>query len=78
VAAMRGIGGAPGIPRVALACAHPAKFPEIVEQATGRKPELPDPLQDLMTRPERITIVPNDLSAIRSFIAARAQCGGMA
>jgi threonine synthase len=78
VAAMRGIGGAPGIPRIALACAHPAKFPETVEQATGRKPELPDSLQDLMTRPERIDIVPNDLSAIRSFIAARARCGGAA
>jgi threonine synthase len=78
VAAMRGIGGVPGIPRVALACAHPAKFPEIVEQATGRKPELPAPLQDLMTRPERINIVPNELGAIRSFIAARTQYGDAA
>jgi threonine synthase len=78
VAAMRGIGGAPGIPRVALACAHPAKFPEIVEQATGRKPELPASLQDLMTRPERINIVPNNFAAIRSFISARTRCGGVA
>ena len=75
VAAMRAIGGLAGIPRVALACAHPAKFPEIVEQATGRRPELPPHLQDLMTRPERINVVPNDLNAIRAFIAARARRG---
>jgi threonine synthase len=78
VAAMQATDGTPGIPRVALACAHPAKFPEIVEQATGRKPELPAPLQDLMTRPERINLVPNDLGAIRSFIATRTRCGGIA
>jgi threonine synthase len=77
VAAMRAIGGEPGIPRVALACAHPAKFPETVERATGRRPALPPHLQDLMTRPERINIVPNDLTAIRDFIAARARIGAV-
>jgi threonine synthase len=76
VAAMRAIGGTPGIPRVALACAHPAKFPDTVEQATGHKPALPPHLKDLMTRPERINTVPNDLGAIRDFIAARARRGG--
>src|SRR5580658_8643045 len=78
VAAMRAVGGAPGIPRVALACAHPAKFPGIVEQATGRRPVLPLHLQDLMTRPERINVIPNDFAAIRDFIAARARRGGAA
>jgi threonine synthase len=78
VAAMRAVGGAPGVPRVAFACAHPAKFPDIVEQATGRRPELPPALQDLMTRPEIINVVPNDLAAIRSFIAARAHHGAAA
>jgi threonine synthase len=76
VAAMQAIGGAAGIPRVALACAHPAKFPDIVEQATGQTPVLPPHLQDLMTRPERINVVPNDLAAIRAFIAARARPSG--
>jgi threonine synthase len=75
VAAMRAEGGKPGIPRVALACAHPAKFPETVESATGRRPALPPHLQDLMTRPERINIIPNDFNAIRGFIAARARQG---
>jgi threonine synthase len=76
VAAMRAIGGRPGIPRVALACAHPAKFPDTVELATGRKAALPPHLKDLMTRPERINVVPNNLDAIRDFIAARARRGG--
>jgi threonine synthase len=71
VAAMRAEGRVPGVPCVALACAHPAKFPDIVEQATGRRPHLPSPLADLMTRQERINIVPNDLAAIRTFIAVR-------
>jgi threonine synthase len=38
---------------VALACAHPAKFPDAVEKATGLRPALPDHLQDLMQRPHR-------------------------
>ena len=78
VAAMRAVGGTPGIPRIALACAHPAKFPDTVEQATGRKPALPPHLQDLMNRPERINVVPNDLAVIRRFIAERARQGGAA
>ena len=35
-----------------LATAHPAKFPDAVEAATGRRPELPDHLADLFDRPE--------------------------
>ncbi len=42
----------PQIPIVALACAHPAKFPDAVEQATGARPALPHHLADLMSRPE--------------------------
>jgi threonine synthase len=38
---------------VALACAHPAKFPDAVEKATGIRPELPDHLRDLMQRPHQ-------------------------
>jgi threonine synthase len=78
VSAMRALGGEAGVPCVALACAHPAKFPEIVEQATGRRPALPPHLEDLMTRKERITIVPNELAAIRNFVAAHARRGATA
>lgn len=43
---------APDEPIVALACAHPAKFPDAVQKATGSIPTLPPHLADLMTRPE--------------------------
>ena len=60
-------------PIVALACAHPAKFPDAVERATGIRPPLPPRLADLYDRPERIQSLPNELSAVESFIAARAR-----
>ena len=40
-------------PMVALATAHPAKFADAVERATGVRPALPDHLADLHDRPER-------------------------
>ena len=40
-------------PVVALACAHPAKFPDAVARATGWTPELPQHLADLMSRPNK-------------------------
>ena len=45
--------GAPG-PIVTLATAHPAKFPDAVERATGVRPPLPAHLADLFDRPERV------------------------
>jgi threonine synthase len=75
VSAMREAGGEPGVPRVALACAHPAKFPEVVERVTGRKPALPPRLADLMQRPERTSVLPNEFGRVRRFIAERARRG---
>jgi threonine synthase len=60
-------------PMVALACAHPAKFPEAVEAATGMRPALPPRLADLMTRPERLTLLRNDLREVETFIRAHAR-----
>ena len=60
----------PAAPVVCLATAHPAKFPDAVEQATGRRPELPDRLGDLFEREERMTSLPNDLAAIQAHIDA--------
>jgi threonine synthase len=37
----------PSVPMVALATAHPAKFPDAVESATGVRPVLPERLGDL-------------------------------
>jgi threonine synthase len=56
------------IPLVAIATAHPAKFPEAVEAATGKRPDLPPSLADLFRRPERLTVLPNDLGKVQAFI----------
>ena len=57
-------------PVVTLATAHPAKFADAVVRATGIRPSLPDHLADLMTRSERTTDLPADLSAVQRFVAS--------
>lgn len=59
---------AAGTPMVTLATAHPAKFPDAVEAATGIRPPLPPRMADLYERPERLTRVPNDLGALMAHI----------
>jgi len=63
-------------PMIALACAHPAKFPEAVERATGIRPVLPPELADLFERRERIIALPNDVGAVSQFIRAHARSIG--
>ena len=53
---------------VCLSTAHPAKFPDAVEKATGIRPELPPELGDLMERSERMTDLPADLAAVSDFV----------
>ena len=59
-------------PNVVLATAHPAKFPEAAEAITGWRPALPPRFSSLLTDPERITVLPNDLAAIQHFVEERA------
>jgi threonine synthase len=73
VAAARAAARDPAVPMVALACAHPAKFPEPVAAATGVRPALPAALSDLMERRERSTLLPNDLSKVQDFIRNHAR-----
>ncbi|MEO0991744.1 MAG: threonine synthase, partial [Pseudomonadota bacterium] len=56
------------VPMVTLATAHPAKFPDAVEAATGIRPPLPNRMADLYERSERVARVPNDLAALEDFI----------
>ena len=58
------------IPMVVLATAHPAKFPDAVEAATGVRPPLPDRLADLFERPERYDVVGRDYAVVKSVIDA--------
>jgi threonine synthase len=59
------------VPMITLATAHPAKFPDAVEAATGTRPPLPNRMADLYDRPERVTEVANDLAAIEDLIRER-------
>lgn len=58
----------PEVPVVCMATAHPAKFPDAVEQATGVRPGLPGHLADLFDRPERYDVLPADVDAVRSHV----------
>jgi threonine synthase len=58
-------------PMVTLATAHPAKFPDAVEAASGVRPPLPAFLGDLMAREERYDTLPADAGAVERYIAAR-------
>jgi threonine synthase len=58
----------PDLPMVCLATAHPAKFPDAVERATGTRPALPDSLADLFQRPERYDVVSPDVDAVRRYV----------
>jgi threonine synthase len=58
----------PATPMITLATAHPAKFPDAVEAATGIRPPLPPRMADLYDRPERVTRISNDLAALEAFV----------
>jgi threonine synthase len=62
----------PGVATVAMGTAHPAKFPEAMQRATGATPALPAHLADLFAREERFTVLPNDLAAVQSAVRALA------
>ena len=58
----------PAMPMVVLSTAHPAKFPDAVAAACGEQPQLPEWLSDLNQRPERVTVLPADQSAVERFV----------
>ncbi|WP_439123370.1 threonine synthase [Marivita sp.] len=61
----------PNVPMITLATAHPAKFPDAVEKASGIRPPLPNRMVDLFERSERVTQVPNDLDQLETLIKDR-------
>lgn len=61
----------PAVPMVVLATAHPAKFPDAVEKATGVRPPLPARLGDLMDRAERVDGLRNDIGELKAMIDER-------
>lgn len=57
-------------PMVCLATAHPAKFPDAVERATGVRPELPARVAHLFDHDERFEVLPNDLAVVQAHVRA--------
>ena len=63
----------PAKPVVVLGTAHPAKFPDAVEKATGLRPALPAHLARLMTAPERFARLPAEAGAVAAYIRSHAR-----
>ncbi|TGX53564.1 threonine synthase [Sphingomonas gei] len=72
LAAARRAGLPAEVPVVTLATAHPAKFAEAVERATGLRPPVPARVGDLHERQERYDVLPATFEAITAYIAERA------
>jgi threonine synthase len=64
------------VPMIALATAHPAKFPDAVKAATGVHPALPERMSGLFERDEKFTVLPNEITAVQDFV--RRNTGGNA
>jgi threonine synthase len=60
-------------PMVVLSTAHPAKFPDAVERATGRVPEQPERLRLRLGQHERCTALPSDFAAVTEFIVSHSR-----
>jgi len=72
-AARKALAASPATPVVALATAHPAKFPDAVEAATGVRPPLPDHVSDLMGRKEAIVVLPNNARTVADYLRQAAR-----
>jgi threonine synthase len=70
IAAARAHAPGKGIATVTAATAHPAKFPDAMERATGHRPALPPRMADLFAREERFDVMPNDLAAVQAKVRA--------
>jgi threonine synthase len=58
-------------PMVVLGTAHPAKFPDAVQRATGTAAPIPERLEERLGGRERFTVLPNSTAAVADYIAAR-------
>lgn len=62
----------PGIPMLILETALPAKFSEVIEEALGHPAPLPSGLENLESLPQRVTILPCEIEAVRAYITEHA------
>ncbi|MBB3280716.1 threonine synthase [Mitsuaria sp. BK037] len=58
----------PGVPMLVLETALPAKFAATIEEALGLVPPRPAALDDLESRPKRVTVLPVSVDQVKQFI----------
>lgn len=63
------------VPMVTLATAHPAKFPDAVEKATGQLVEVPQWAVQRADNAEVLNVLDNDLSVVKKFIMKKSRIG---
>lgn len=63
----------PGVPMLVLETALPAKFTETIQEAIGRPAPLPPGLEDLESRPQKVTVLPCDVASVRAYIMEHAE-----
>jgi len=74
----RAISNGSGTPRIVLSTAHPAKFPDAVEAATGLRPPVPPHTAHILEAREHMSVLPNELAALQDFVAERSRAAGVA
>tara|TARA_B100001123_G_scaffold440100_1_gene578329 strand:+ start:160 stop:1533 length:1374 start_codon:yes stop_codon:yes gene_type:complete len=55
-------------PTISLACAHPAKFGDAIKNAIGTYPILPEELENIFDKQEKLTILDNNIKDIKNHI----------
>lgn len=58
-------------PLICLATAHPAKFGEAVEKATGAEPSMPAVFADLHTKDKKVECVAADIETVKQYLAKK-------
>ena len=55
-------------PVISLACAHPAKFPQVIKKSIGIIPEFPLHLDQIMSRKENFNTIDPNLKDVQEYI----------
>ncbi len=61
-----------GVPMVCLATAHPAKFCDVVTEAIGKAPTIPEALQGIEEKPSRCELMKANKTEVKEFLAKNA------
>ena len=55
-------------PIISLACAHPAKFPEVIKKSIGIRPKSSTHLENIMRQKENFKLIEPNLKDIQEYI----------